>query len=76
MLPTTYHRDHGQVGHKGSENDKEGPFSELVGCLSIIIAVDVLLGNIYRAANKVMSHSSSHGCGETVSLGVVVYVLI
>ena len=33
-----------------------------------IVAVVVLLSDVYSAADKVMRHSSGHGCGETCLL--------
>ena len=38
---------------------------ELVKCLFCVVAVVVLLGDVYSAADKMVSHSSGHGCGGT-----------
>lgn len=65
----TYHRDDAHVSDNSSENGQQGPASDIVNCAFSIIAVVVLLGDVHSAADKVMSHSGSHGC-ESASLRV------
>ena len=71
MLLETYHGYHSQVEHNGRENEHSGPLLELVNSLFITVASVVLLGGeLYSAADKVMSHSSGHGCGRDLSFEV------
>lgn len=61
----TYHRKHSKIEDNGRGNDDGCPGLELESLLfSIVAVVVVLLGDLYSAADEVMSHSSAHGCGE------------